>query len=92
MTVNEAIKICNTIAFAASLHNTTTPINATKDEIAEAISVAVQTLNAVKEIKYIRNKKEYPEAEDCDYGVYDCEPCLELADIDKAIEVLRETK
>ena len=45
MTEIKAIKICNTIIFALSLNNPKgTPLNSTKEELLEAIGVAVQAL------------------------------------------------
>ena len=45
MTESESIKICNTIGFAASFSNPQgIPLNTTKDELAEAMRMAIQAL------------------------------------------------
>ena len=45
MTESESIKICNTIGFATSFSNPQgIPLNTTKDEIAEAMRMAIQAL------------------------------------------------
>ena len=45
MTESEAIKICNTIGFAISFSNTQgIPLNTTKEELAEAMKMAIQAL------------------------------------------------
>ena len=45
MTESEAIKICNTIVFAASFSNPQgIPLNTTKEELAEAMRMAIQSL------------------------------------------------
>lgn len=45
MTESEAIKICNTIVFAASFSNPQgIPLNTTKEELAEAIRMSIQAL------------------------------------------------
>ena len=45
MTESEAIKICNTIGFATSFSNTQgIPLNTTKEELAEAMRMAIQAL------------------------------------------------
>ena len=45
MTESEAIKICNTIGFATSFSNHQgIPLNTTKDELAEAMRMAIQAL------------------------------------------------
>ena len=45
MTDSEAIKICNTIVFAASFSNPQgIPLNTTKEELAEAMRMAIQAL------------------------------------------------
>lgn len=45
MTESEAIKICNTIGFATSFSNPQgIPLNTTKDELAEAMRIAIQAL------------------------------------------------
>ena len=55
MTESEAIKICNTIGFAASFSNPQgVPLNTTKDELIEAMRMSVQALE-----KQIPKKPEY---------------------------------
>lgn len=45
MTESEAIKICNTIGFATSFSNPQgIPLNTTKEELAEAMRMAIQAL------------------------------------------------
>ena len=45
MTESESIKICNTIDFAASFSNPKgVPLNTTKEELAEAMRMAIQAL------------------------------------------------
>lgn len=45
MTESEAIKICNTIVFATSFSNPQgIPLNTTKEELAEAMRIAIQAL------------------------------------------------
>ena len=45
MTGSEAIKICNTIGFATSFSNPKgIPLNTTKDELAEAMRMAIKAL------------------------------------------------
>ena len=45
MKESEAIKICNTIGFATSFSNPKgLPLNTTKDELAEAMRMAIQAL------------------------------------------------
>ena len=45
MTESEAIKICNTIGFATSFSNHQgIPLNTTKDELAEAMRIAINAL------------------------------------------------
>ena len=45
MTESEAIKICNTIGFAASFSNPKwISLNTTKEELAEAMKMAIQAL------------------------------------------------
>ena len=52
MTESEVIKICNTIIFASSLSNHQgTALNTTKDELAEAIGMAIKALEKQKKIK-----------------------------------------
>ena len=52
MTESEAIKICNTIVFATSFSNPKgIPLNTTKEELAEAMRMAIQALEKQKKIK-----------------------------------------
>ena len=52
MTGSEAIKICNTIVFAASFSNPQgIPLNTTKEELTEAIRMSIQALEKQKKIK-----------------------------------------
>lgn len=45
MTESESIKICNTIGFATSFSNPKgIPLNTTKEELAEAMKMAIQSL------------------------------------------------
>ena len=67
MTEIEAIKICNTIGFATSFSNHQgIPLNTTKDELAEAMKMAIQALE--KQIP----KKPYKDNEN---GIYEKEYC-----------------
>ena len=57
MTESEAIKICNTIVFATSFSNPQgIPLNTTKDELAEAMRIAIQALE-----KQVSKKPDYKE-------------------------------
>ena len=52
MTESEAIKICNTIVFAASFSNPQgIPLNTTKEELTEAIRMSIQALEKQEKIK-----------------------------------------
>ena len=52
MTESEAIKICNTIGFATSFSNPQgIPLNTTKEELAEAMRMAIQALEKQEKIK-----------------------------------------
>ena len=52
MTESESIKICNTIGFATSFSNPKgIPLNTTKEELAEAMRMAIQALEKQKKIK-----------------------------------------
>ena len=63
MTESEVIKICNTIIFVSSLSNPQgTALNTTKDELAEAIGMAIKSLK-----KQVQKKVKY---EDVDYDQY----------------------
>ena len=67
MTESEAIKICNTIGFATSFSNPQgIPLNTTKEELAEAMRMAIQALE--KQIP----KKPYKDNEN---GIYEKEYC-----------------
>ena len=67
MTESEAIKICNTIGFATSFSNPQgIPLNTTKEELTEAMRMALQALK--KQIP----KKPYKDNEN---GIYEKEYC-----------------
>ena len=52
MTESEAIKICNTIGFAASFSNPKgISLNTTKEELTEAIRMSIQALEKQEKIK-----------------------------------------
>ena len=52
MTESEVIKICNTIIFESSLSNPQgTALNTTKEELAEAMDMAIQALKKQIEMK-----------------------------------------
>lgn len=54
MTIDEAIKICNTMIFAASLSNPQgTPLNMTKEELTEAMGMAIKALEEVQQYRQI---------------------------------------
>lgn len=56
MTESEAIKICNTIGFATSFSNPQgIPLNTTKEELAEAMRIAIQALEKQIPKKPIRH-------------------------------------
>ena len=56
MTESEAIKICNTIGFAASSSNPqVVPLNTTKEELMEAIRMSIQALEKQIAMKPIRH-------------------------------------
>lgn len=57
MTESEAIKICNTIVFATSFSSPQgIPLNTTKDELAEAMRIAIQALE-----KQVSKKPDFTE-------------------------------
>ena len=59
MTESEAIKICNTIGFAISFSNPKgTPLNTTKEELVEAMKMAIQALE--KQISRKRDNYSCP--------------------------------
>lgn len=61
MTENEAIKICNTIIFAAStsLSNPQgTPLNMTKEELVEAMGMAIKAIEEVQQYRTIGTPEE----------------------------------
>lgn len=63
MTKNEAIKICNTMIFAASLSNPQgTPLNMTKEELTEAMGMAIKALEEVQQYRQIGTVEECREA------------------------------
>ena len=58
MTESEVIKICNTIIFASSLSNPQgAALNTTKDELAEAMRMAIQALEKQVPMK-VKNSGE----------------------------------
>ena len=58
MTESEAIKICNTIVFATSFSNPQgIPLNTTKEELTEAIRMAIQALEKQVPMK-VKNSGE----------------------------------
>lgn len=59
MTESEAIKICNTIIFASSLSNPQgTTLNTTKEELAEAMGMAIQALEKQIPKRPIKSKEQ----------------------------------
>ncbi len=63
MTIDEAIKICNTMIFAASLSNPQgTPLNMTKEELTEAMGMAIKALEEVQQYRKIGTVEECREA------------------------------
>lgn len=57
MTESEAIKICNTIGFATSFSSPQgMPLNTTKDELAEAMRIAIQALEKQASKKPRKNR------------------------------------
>lgn len=63
MTIDEAIKICNTMIFAASLRNPQgTPLNMTKEELTEAMGMAIKALEEVQQYRQIGTVEECREA------------------------------
>lgn len=66
MTESEAIKICNTIGFATSFSNPQgIPLNTTKEELAEAMRIAIQALE-----KQIPKKPDF--TEDKEFALCPC--------------------
>lgn len=66
MTESEAIKICNTIGFATSFSNPQgIPLNTTKDELAEAMRIAIQALE-----KQVSKKPDF--TEDKEFALCPC--------------------
>lgn len=62
MTESEAIKICNTIIFASSLSNPQgTTLNTTKEELAEAMGMAIQALEKQINGRWISVNERKPE-------------------------------
>lgn len=63
MTIDEAIKICNTMIFAASLSNPQgTPLSMTKEELTEAMGMAINALEEVQQYRQIGTVDECREA------------------------------
>ncbi len=66
MTESEAIKICNTIVFATSFSSPQgIPLNTTKDELAEAMRIAIQALE-----KQVSKKPDF--TEDKEFALCPC--------------------
>lgn len=66
MTESEAIKICNTIVFATSFSSPQgIPLNTTKDELAEAMKIAIQALE-----KQVSKKPDF--TEDKEFALCPC--------------------
>lgn len=66
MKESEAIKICNTIVFATSFSNPQgIPLNVTKDELAEAMRIAIQALE-----KQVPKKPDF--TEDKEFALCPC--------------------
>lgn len=60
MTESEVIKICNTIIFASSLSNPQgTALNTTKEELAEAMGMAIQALEKQIQKKPKKNFEKF---------------------------------
>lgn len=73
MTESEAIKICNTISFATSFSNPQgIPLNTTKEELTEAMRIAIQALEKQIPKKVVRDGK----------WIYKCPRCGECAETD----------
>lgn len=61
MTENEVIKICNTIIFAASMSLSNpqgTPLNMTKEELVEAMGMAIKAIEEVQQYRTIGTLEE----------------------------------
>lgn len=59
MTIDEAIKICNTMIFAASLSNPQgTPLSMTKEELTEAMGMATKALEEIKQYRALGTVEE----------------------------------
>lgn len=66
MTESEAIKICNTIGFATSFSNPQgIPLNTTKEELTEAMRIAIQALE-----KQVSKKPDF--TEDKEFALCPC--------------------
>lgn len=66
MTESEAIKICNTIVFATSFSSPQgIPLNTAKDELAEAMRIAIQALE-----KQVSKKPDF--TEDKEFALCPC--------------------
>lgn len=61
MTENEVIKICNTIIFAASMSLSNpqgTPLNMTKEELVEAMGMAIKAIEEVQQYRATGTQEE----------------------------------
>ena len=88
MTIDEAIKICNTMIFAASLSNPQgTPLSMTKEELTEAKGMAIKALEEVQQYCQIGTVEECRAAmekqtaipREIIEGKYFCPKCHDLA-------------
>ena len=88
MTIDEAIKICNTMIFAASLSNPQgTPLSMTKEELTEAMGMAIKALEEVQQYCQIGTVEECRAAmekqtaipREIIEGKYFCPKCHNLA-------------
>ena len=74
MTENEAIKICNTMIFAASLSNPQgTPLSMTKEELTEAMGIAIKALEEIQQYRTIGTPEE-------------CQTAMEQQNVNKELE------
>jgi len=58
-------------------------------ECEEAISNSIKALEKLEKINFVINDKDYPNADECDYGhSFGCEYALMIKDIEKIISDL----